>query len=136
MDKHELVNAEDLFQQNWQKAEEMAKNPDMIDDLLKKLAKKLQEVPSLGEGLSYIPKMGMLLNHWIKGEYKDIPIASIVAIIVVLVYFVSPVDLIPDIIPVVGYLDDAAVCTFGLTMMKSDIDDYMAWRKSKGYDKE
>lgn len=46
-----------------------------------------------------------------------------------LIYFVSPVDIIPDFLPVVGYLDDAAVVAACIKLVKSDIDDYKQWRK-------
>ena len=50
------------------------------------------------------------------------------------IYFVAPVDLIPDGIPVVGYADDAAVLAIALDFIKSDIDDYMEWREENGYE--
>ncbi len=43
-------------------------------------------------------------------------------------------DFIPDVIPVVGHLDDAAVVGFVLQMVRSDLDEYMAWRKRSGLD--
>ena len=46
-----------------------------------------------------------------------------------LIYFVSPVDIISDFLPVVGYLDDAAVVAACIKLVKSDIDDYKQWRK-------
>ncbi len=49
-----------------------------------------------------------------------------------LIYFVSPVDLIPDMIPGVGYVDDAAVIAFALTMVGDDLEDYKNWRTEAG----
>ena len=43
------------------------------------------------------------------------------AIIAALGYFISPVDVIPDIIPVMGYTDDAAVLTATLPAIASSI---------------
>ena len=114
----------------------MLEDPGKIDRLLKRLEKKLRKIPSLkklGESLAYVPKMGMLLNSWIRKDYTDIPIGSIVAIIGALAYFVLPIDVIPDI-PPVGYIDDAAVVTGALYLIKSDLDEYMRWRVQVGLD--
>jgi uncharacterized membrane protein YkvA (DUF1232 family) len=46
-----------------------------------------------------------------------------------LAYFISPVDLIPDVIPVVGYLDDALVVAWVLHHLH---DEVVAYRKAKG----
>ena len=53
------------------------------------------------------------MKSYIQGEYKDVPIGIIIAIISALVYFVSPIDILPDSIPIVGYFDDAAVVAVG-----------------------
>jgi uncharacterized membrane protein YkvA (DUF1232 family) len=37
--------------------------------------------------------------------------------VLALLYFISPVDAIPDVIPFTGYLDDAAVITSALAML-------------------
>ncbi|MCF0259674.1 MAG: DUF1232 domain-containing protein [Erysipelotrichaceae bacterium] len=44
--------------------------------------------------------------------------------------FFSPIDLIPDSIPVIGYVDDAAVINFCWDMVKSDADEYRKWREN------
>lgn len=40
---------------------------------------------------------------------------------VVLAYALSPLDLIPDFIPVVGYLDDAIIIPLGLVLLRKMI---------------
>jgi uncharacterized membrane protein YkvA (DUF1232 family) len=60
----------------------------------------------------------------------DVPIGSIIAIVAALLYLINHFDLIPDSIPVVGYLDDAAVITFvTTTLVHDDVEEYRAWRK-------
>lgn len=134
MKNYDEFNAEGLFQGSYLEAEEMIEHPDKVEKLLKRLEKKLLGVPKLGGALAYIPKMGMLINSWIKKEYADIPIGTIAAIISALIYFVSPVDAISDIFPGIGLLDDAAVVGLVLHMISSDLDEYMEWRCNVGLD--
>lgn len=43
----------------------------------------------------------------------------------------SPIDLIPDFIPVVGYVDDALVVAACLAMVESDLEIYKEWKKQQ-----
>jgi len=69
-----------------------------------------------------------MLNAWFKGEYKDIPKKTIVLIITALIYFISPVDLIPDWLPG-GFIDDAALITWVMQSISSDIQKFKIWKK-------
>lgn len=129
-----VINAEELFAGKRREAEEMASHPDKVEHLLKRLESKLRSVPKLGGALSAVPQLGMLINSWIRGDYKEIPIGSIFAALAAVIYFVSPVDFIPDVIPVIGHLDDAAVVGLVLHMIKTDLDEYMEWRQIVGLD--
>jgi len=42
-------------------------------------------------------------------KHKDTPIAAKILIAITLGYALSPIDLIPDFIPVLGYLDDIII---------------------------
>ncbi len=134
MKDNEMINVEEIFQENYQEAEKMLNHPDKIDRMLKRLEKKLHGLPKLGSALAYIPKMGMLINSYIRGQYTDVPIGTIIGVIGVVMYFVLPFDAIPDFVPGVGYLDDAAVASGSLYLVKNDLDEYMRWRVLTGLD--
>ena len=70
-----------------------------------------------------------MLGDFFNGTYKDIPIGTIAAIIGTLLYVLSPIDLIPDFLPVVGYLDDAAMLALCLNFTKIDVDRYRAFKE-------
>lgn len=63
----------------------------------------------------------------VKGEYKTVPKGTIAAVVFALLYFISPIDLIPDPIPVVGYLDDAAVIAACVKMVGADLQRFRDW---------
>ena len=47
-----------------------------------------------------------------------------------LIYFISPIDAIPDIAPLVGYLDDLGVITAVLKFLGHELIPYYEYRKS------
>ena len=69
----------------------------------------------------------LIKDYW-NGDYREIPWLSVTLISFSIVYFFSPVDLIPDYIPGVGYLDDAAVITLVWMSIKSDLEEYAKWK--------
>ena len=73
-----------------------------------------------------------LVRSYLVKEYPDIPVGSIVAIVAGALYLLSPIDLVPDTTPGVGYLDDAGVVAICLALVKSALDEYKEWRKVNG----
>ena len=109
-----------------EKAEEILKDPAKTENLINKAMKKLKQNGAL-EGLSSIPYLIEMIKCYIKGEYKEIPVGSIIAVVAAILYWVSPVDIIPDVVPGVGYLDDAVVVAYCLKMIGTDLDDFKKW---------
>lgn len=72
-----------------------------------------------------------LLRDYAKGDYRDVPFNVVAAIGGALLYVLSPIDLIPDFIPIIGYLDDAAVIAFCLNLIEKDLITYQIWKNSR-----
>ena len=53
-----------------------------------------------------------MVRSFISGEYRDIPTSTVVSGLAVLLYVLSPIDLVPDFIPVVGFLDDLSLISW------------------------
>ena len=121
--------SEEQLKKRYKKAEKIMKDNDKMEKFLQKLEKKLKVIPKVGDKLAMVPIMISLIKGYIKREYTDIPLGSIIATISALIYWVSLIDLIPDAIPVFGYLDDAAVIGVCLKLIGNDIEDYQKWRK-------
>lgn len=71
-----------------------------------------------------------LLKDYISGRYKKIPFTSIATVAAAIAYFVSPIDVIPDFIPGIGYLDDAAVIGFVLSILHDELREYKDWKRN------
>ncbi len=72
-----------------------------------------------------------LVKDYYQGNYKDIPYKTISAVVVGLLYILNPIDIIPDFIPLIGYIDDALVIviTFCLKLVEKDLHKYQSWKK-------
>lgn len=72
-----------------------------------------------------------LLRDWSKGTYTNVPVHTILLVVAALLYFLSPLDVIPDFLGAVGFTDDAAVVLFVLSAIKNEISIYRDWRSKK-----
>jgi uncharacterized membrane protein YkvA (DUF1232 family) len=70
-----------------------------------------------------------LVKDYVNGSYKAVPWTAIAGIVGALLYVFSPIDLIPDIIPVLGLTDDAAVVALCLAGLTNDLQAYRNWKK-------
>ena len=112
-------------------AERIANSKEAFDKLLKNIEATLKKIPGIGNLLSDIPLLASFVKSYIIGEYKEIPFNSIVAAIATLLYVVTPIDIIPDAIPGIGYTDDAMAVAFCIKMIHDDLEKYKAWRDKR-----
>ncbi|HFR3977647.1 TPA: YkvA family protein [Streptococcus suis] len=126
------AEANEAIKKNYRKAEKILQNKDDFEHFLQSVEKKLHHVPVIGSDLAVVPAMISLVRHFAEGRYRHVPIGTILAIVSSLIYFVSPVDVIPEVLPVVGLVDDALVIKVCLEMVKSDLEIYDEWRIRKG----
>lgn len=94
------------------------------------LFEKFTSISHLEEYLEDFQDLFSLLRDFFKGRYKEVPWLIISSIGGSLLYVLSPIDIIPDFIPVVGYLDDAAVFAACLKYVRKDLEKYRQWRSS------
>ena len=68
------------------------------------------------------------------GEYRQIPWRSFLLAVGALVYFLTPADLIPDVLVGTGLLDDAAVVAYVLRMLHDELGEFYAWEREQATD--
>jgi uncharacterized membrane protein YkvA (DUF1232 family) len=74
-------------------------------------------------------ELGMRLIHdHATGQCPQIPYYTICLLAVALLYFVDPLDVIPDWIPGVGATDDALVFELAFALARPGIERYCTWK--------
>ena len=74
--------------------------------------------------------VALVRDYW-KKIYRQVPYGTIGAIVFTLIYVLNPFDLVPDILPIIGELDDAAVFAAGLMLVESDLRKYEKWKEDQ-----
>ena len=87
--------------------------------------------PRIGQLREDVKLLQSLCLAWWRGEYRAISPKALVTIVAGLLYFVSPIDAIPDWLLGVGFLDDIAVLGWVLKTVADELARFKAWRDSQ-----
>jgi uncharacterized membrane protein YkvA (DUF1232 family) len=114
-------------------AESYVKDPERLRKLLLDAREKINHIPRgpFAETWPYLMAMIRLIRAYPQGEYRDISSQNLLVIVAALIYFVSPFDVIPDSVPILGHIDDAMVVRLALKSVGADLDTFMAWETSR-----
>lgn len=105
------------------KVDEVLKKEDIIEEKRKKLN------PAKFFMLFKQIKLGFeMLKDYKKKNYKNVPWKTIAIITAAIIYFVNPIDLIPDFMGVIGFTDDAIVLGFVFNSLREELVKYCNWR--------
>ena len=93
-----------------------------------KLSKQKGEIATLRTD---VPALLRLVRAYARGRYRRVPWKTITMAAGALLYFVAPVDLVPDFILGTGLLDDAAVVAFVIRSIRGDLEDFVVWEATE-----
>ena len=68
-----------------------------------------------------------MLKDTCRGRYKYLPWWCIALPVLAALYVVSPIDIVPDVLPVLGQLDDAGIVFLCFRMLEPEIARYRRW---------
>ncbi len=78
-----------------------------------------------------LPLLVRLLKAWKQGNYRGLSVRTIASIAVSILYVLSPVDAIPDFIPGIGLIDDAAILALLLHSLAQDLSAFRVWEQNR-----
>lgn len=106
----------------------ISQSPNIILKLLKKVLEKVKEI---GESKNmnffqvlngYVLLLVQLVKANIDGTYTAVKKDNLVKIVAGLIYFVLPLDFIPDFLPIIGFTDDFALIVWIISIVKQELD--------------
>ena len=114
-------------------AEQYTSDPKRMQKLVEDAVGKINLIPRgpFGEAWPYLMAMIRVVRDYQRGEYRDMAAPKLLIIIAAIIYFVSPFDVIPDWIPVLGHIDDAFVIGLALKSVRPELDTFMAWETAR-----
>lgn len=133
--KGQDIASSPLFKKFVGKAEDYVKRPTRMKQLLTDAYEKASQKNELGhlahEAWSTMQMLFRMIKSAAAGEYTGIPTSTVVAAVAVTIYFLSPIDLIPDFIPMLGLLDDVALVAWFSTTIKDEMDKFAEWENTR-----
>ncbi len=134
MAKEPSAREKKYFDRFKKKAITIVNDSESLKSLLVKLKVKLDDSEkddSLRQKLvDYLKLVSRMVTNSVSGTYKDLPWQTLVMIVAGLIYFIAPLDALPDFIPVAGYLDDATILVWLGKCFRDDLELYKTWEEA------
>jgi len=121
------------FKRSKKEAEEIINDKKETEKILNEsinIAFKLRSGP-LAQVWEDLQLLFSLIKDWLSKEYQEIPLGSVIIILGALIYLVNPIDFIPDIVPVLGHIDDVFIIGLVLSQVHSDLQEYKKWKEKQ-----
>ncbi len=113
------------------RAEEMIHNQAQTQSLLDEAQEKVnQNKTKLNKILDELKAMIRMIQAWRRGEYREVPVRTVIILIAAILYFVTPLDFIPDFIPFTGLIDDATIIALVFSSLREQIQAFLHWESS------
>lgn len=115
-----------------EKAKELIDNPEKVSTVLEKaisLCDDMGKIRIIGKHFREASLVCNMLNDYICKRYTKIPSATVITLLAAVLYFISPIDIIPDFLPLIGHLDDMMVFAFVRDAAKAYLKKYEKWKK-------
>ncbi len=126
-----LERAKKRFQD---KAKLIASNKEKVRELLGKVSEKMQRVaniPAIQASKDKIDVLFRMVRAHFRHEYSGFSSKTLILLVLGLVYFIMPIDIIPDFIVGLGYIDDLSVLLAVYKSLEHDIEQFLDWEKSQ-----
>jgi uncharacterized membrane protein YkvA (DUF1232 family) len=116
-----------------EKANDIAGEDGKLQKLLKNVGERLNAVsqnPKVQTALEPIMIFKRMIQAHRSGKFK-VSSKTLGLIVLGLVYFVTPIDIIPDFMPILGFTDDLSVILAVFNSVKHEVEDFLNWEKTQ-----
>lgn len=124
-----------FFNRAKERATHIFRNREKLRDLINNSSDKLKDInldklkeSKFADRVRVIIRM---VRAYRNGDYRGVSVQSILLLIAALAYFVTPIDLIPDFIPLTGLVDDFTVIVWVYSKLQEEIDRFILWEEQQ-----
>ena len=75
--------------------------------------------------------LGRMAKAYALGRYRAVPWKTMLILLAAVIYFLNPIDLIPDLLPLVGFTDDFAILLWVYNAIGVEVDKFLEWEQSR-----
>lgn len=126
-----MAGERELLQRAERQAEEALATPARVNRISARARAKAERYRGrLGDSFGEIQAITRLLTAWAQGRYRVVPMRTLVALLGALLYFLMPLDAVPDFILALGMLDDAAIIARVIQVFRDDLKIFRQWEKT------
>ena len=114
----------------------LLKNPRLLKQMLTKAVSKMgrAEDGPLSEVKEQLQRLIALLKAYVSGDYREVSTQTMITVAAAIVYFVVPFDGIPDFLFGWGLIDDAAVISYVVAQLSSELEAFAVWQEAQQQD--
>lgn len=117
-----------FFRRATERARRISNEPEKLRELAEKAGRSsAQRTGAFAGVLDDFRALIRLVVAYARGFYRGIPIDKLIVVVAGLIYVVTPIDAIPDTIPLAGFLDDAAVIGWVIKAVRDELDAFREW---------
>lgn len=85
------------------------------------------DLGKVGKIVDELKSLIRLIRAYASGEYREVRVDHLILIIAGIVYFVSPMDLLPDVLGPLGFGDDGIVLAYVLRVVAEELEAFRLW---------
>ena len=125
-----------LFDRYQSRAAKLARSPEQLRSLLAAAATKADRAGRFSAKFAAVRSelyaFISLLRAWTSGDYRANSTKAMVTVAAAVLYFLTPLDLLPDFILGLGLIDDVAVISYVFGAVREEIAAFERWRGQQG----
>ncbi|WP_077064895.1 YkvA family protein [Lagierella massiliensis] len=122
------MNAKRILDGLMGKSNRILNNKHRFFNLFTRSMSKAEGIGEFDEIKADLGTVFSLVGDYLHGNYKKVSKTSLLLIIGSLLYLLNPMDLVPDFLLGVGFLDDLAVFTYMIKKIRQELDKYRTWK--------
>ncbi|MBA9077955.1 YkvA family protein [Rufibacter quisquiliarum] len=132
-DKGFNISKNTFFKYLMSKASGIMGKPVKVGLLLTTAYEKLTSANSTESGFEQIKdtmlRFMRLVKAYYNGTYRNVETKSMLLGIAVILYVATPLDLVPDFIPIIGFADDLSLMAWFINAFQEELQKFQVWEE-------